>query len=69
MGYFGPFYPFYPFLPLFAKCVIFAKNYITIIDIILDHFQPNPGTQFSSKVQKPHFWAIWAHLGYSPFWG
>ena len=58
---FGHFTHFTPFYPFFTKCVIFAKNYITIIDIILDHFQPNPQTRFSSKVQKPHFWAI---LGY-----
>ena len=58
-GHFTHFTPFYPFLP---KCVIFAKNYITIIDIVLDHFQPNPQNQYSSKVQKPLFGLFWAIL-------
>ena len=58
LDYFDPFYPFHPFWPLFAKCTIFTKNYITIIDNVLDRFEPNPWTQSSSKVQKPHFWVF-----------
>ena len=57
----GHFFEFYPILAILAKCGFLSKNYITIRNIILDHFQSKLVIQIASKVQKPHFWAIWAH--------
>ena len=64
LRHFFEFYPFYPILGIFAKYGFFAKNYIIIRNIILGHFQPKLKTQFTSKVQKLHFWAILCHFFY-----
>ena len=58
LGHLFEFYPFYPILGIFAKYGFFSKINITIRTIILGHFQPKLMTQFSSNVQKLHFWAI-----------
>ena len=66
---FSTFNPFYPILGIFGQYEIFSKNYITIRNIILGHFQSKLVTQIASKVKKTHFWAIGhiGHMGYSPF--
>ena len=40
---------------IFSKYGFFAKNYITIRNIILGHFQSKLVLQIASKVQKSHF--------------
>ena len=63
LGHFFDVYPFYPILGIFAKYDFCVKNYITIRNIISGHFQPKLMTQFTSKVEKPHFWAILGYFG------